>query len=629
MKAQEDYSFSGGAEAPAVAEMSGRTSGSLDEPMATPAPSFGQLILNRVKESGPLEAFRKPDGDSWKSYTWDETLEESSEIAAGLVALGVGMEDRVAIASSTRLEWVFADFGIMLSGAANTAVYPSQDKPDVQYILQDSGTTILIAENQSQADKADGDLPKLRTIILIDGEGDGDKVLSWSQLREKGKATLADYPNLIQDRVDATGPDNLATLIYTSGTTGKPKGVELTHGNWTYEAAAMDGLGVLDENDVQFLWLPLAHAFGSLLLGAHLQVGGVTVVDGRPNRIIPNLEIVKPTVMAGVPRIFEKAHASIQSRIAEEGGAKEKLFNWAFKVGRREYQKKINGESYGGWQLKLADKLVFSQVRDRLGGNMRHMVSGSAALSPEINEWFDIIGVPILEGYGLSEVCGGACISRPNSLMPGTLGQPMPGTEVKIADDGEIMIRGGGVMRAYRHRDEANEEVFGDQAPGPDRWFATGDIGVIDDAGRVKITDRKKDLVKSSNGKYIAPGALEAQLKAKCGVAGAVCVIAQDRKFASALIGLDSDAVTAWTRTNGQSNATIEQLANDDRLKNEVQNAIDELNSGLNHWETIKQFRILPKELTVDDGELTPTLKVKRNAIEQEFADIINGIYVD
>jgi long-chain acyl-CoA synthetase len=543
------------------------------------------------------------------------------------VSLGAETEDRIAIASGTRLDWIVADYGIMLSGAATTTVYPSTEKPDVQFILEDSGTTILIAEDQSQADKADGDLPRLRTIILMDGDGDGDKVLSWSQLREKGKAALADNPNLIQERVDATGPDKLATLIYTSGTTGKPKGVELTHSNWTYEASAMDALGILDKNDVQFLWLPLAHSFGKVLLGGHLQTGGITVVDGRVPKIVENLPIVRPTLMAAVPRIFEKVYAGVQSNMAEEGGVKEKLFNWAFKIGRREYDKKLNGENYGGWQLNLADKLIFSKVRERLGGNLRYMVSGSAALSAEINEWFDIVGMPILEGYGLTETSAATCVNRPESKMAGTVGQPLPGTEIKIADDGEIMVRGGGVMRAYRHRDEANEEVFGDQAPSPGRWFATGDIGVIDDAGRIKITDRKKDLVKTSGGKYIAPGAIEAQFKAKCGLAGAVCVIANERNFASALVALDPDSAAAWADKNGKAGATIEQLANDDQVKAEVQAAVDALNSGLNRWETIKQFRILPKELTIEGGELTPSLKVKRKVVEKEFADMIDGMY--
>ena len=606
----------------------GRTSGSLTEKMPTPAPSFGQLILNRVKESGPMEAFRKPAGSGWKSYTWDETLQECSELAAGLVALGAEMEHRVAIASSTRLEWVFADYAIMLSGAATTTVYPSTGEDDVAYILQDSGTELLFAEDKSQADKAlAANIERLGTIILIDGEGDGDKVISWNQLREKGKAALAENPNLIKERVDATGPDKLATLIYTSGTTGKPKGVELTHGNWTYEAAAMDALGIMDKADVQFLWLPLAHSFGKVLLGGHLQVGGVTVVDGRVPKIVENLPVIQPTLMAAVPRIFEKVYAGVQANVAEEGGVKEKLFNWAFNVGKREHAKKMNGENYGGWQLNLADKLVFSKVRARLGGNLRYMVSGSAALSAEINEWFDIVGLPILEGYGLTETSAATCVNRPESKMAGTVGQPLPGTEIKIADDGEIMVRGGGVMRCYRNREEANEEVFGDQPAGPERWFATGDIGVIDDAGRIKITDRKKDLVKTSGGKYIAPGAIEAQFKAKCGIAGAVCVIANERKFASALVALDPDSAAAWAEKNGKAGASIEQLSKDDDVKAVVQAAVDDLNSGLNRWETIKQFRILPKELSVESGELTPSLKVKRKVVEQEFSELIDNMY--
>ena len=604
-----------------------RVSGSLDEPTPTPAASFGQLILNRVKKSGPLEAFRRPAAEGWISYTWDETIGECSELAAGLITLGVQLEERVAIASSTRLEWVFADYAVMLSGAATTAIYPNTDKSDVQYILKDSGASILFAEDESQLEKAVGELPELRTVILIEGEGDGEKVLSWDQLRAKGKAALIDNPNLIQERVGQTGPHNLATLIYTSGTTGKPKGVELTHSNWTYEAVAMDALGILDETDIQFLWLPLAHSFGKVLLGAHLQVGGITVVDGRIPKIVENLPVVRPTWMAAVPRIFEKVYAGVQANMAEQGGVKAKLFNWAFKIGGREHRKKLKGQNYGGWQLDLADKLVFSQVRARLGGNLRYMVSGSAALSPDITEWFDIVGISILEGYGLTETSAATCVNRPESKLAGSVGRPMSGTEIKIADDGEIFVRGGGVMRAYRNREEANREVFGDQPPGRERWFATGDIGVIDDAGRVKITDRKKDLVKTSGGKYIAPNAIEALFKAKCSLAGAVCVVANERKFASALVALDPDAAEVWAEKNGKSGATIAQLADDDTLKAEVQTAVDELNSGLNHWETIKRFRILPKVLTTADGELTPSLKLKRKVVEHEYAELIDSMY--
>jgi len=610
----------------------GDTTGSLNDPYGTPASSFGQLILNRVKESGPQEGYRAPKGeDGWRSYTWDQVYEEAAEAAAGLVALGVNKEDRVAIASGTRIEWVFADFATMLCGGATTTVYPSTQAEDVSYILSDSGSVILIAEDQSQVDKVDrAAVPSLREIVLIDGEGDGDKVLSWEQLREKGRALLKTDPDLIQSRVDATSSDDLATLIYTSGTTGKPKGVELTHGNWTYEAAAMSSLGILTSEDVQFLWLPLAHSFGKVLVGGHLQAGGVTVIDGRIPKIVTNLPIIKPTLMAAVPRIFEKVHAGVKHQATEGGGAKASIFEWAFKVGEKAREKEAAGEKVGGLlaaQRSMADKLVFSKVRERLGGNLKFCISGSAALSSDINKWFDVVGIPILEGYGLTETSAGTTVNRPDSKKAGTVGQPLPGSEIKIAEDGEILIRGPGVMRGYRNRPEDNKEAFGDQPEGAkNRWFASGDIGVIDDAGRVKMTDRKKDLVKTSGGKYIAPGAIEAQFKAVCPLAGAVVVIANNRNFVSALVALDPDAAKNWATANGKSN-DIAALSADADVKAEIQAGVDKLNAGLNKWETIKEFRVIPEELTVEGGHLTPSLKVKRKVVEKDFQALVDGIY--
>lgn len=610
----------------------GMTTGSLNEPYPKQAPSFGQLILDRVAKGPTKEAFRAPTKDGgWRSYTWAQSLDEASEAAAGLVALGLNIEERVSIASNTRLEWIFADMAIMLAGGATTTVYPSTQPEDVNYILEDSHSRILIAEDQSQVDKVDRSAnPDLKHFVLIDGEGDGDTVLSWAQLREKGKALLAENANLIQERVDQTGPEGLATLIYTSGTTGKPKGVELTHSNWTYEGAALSALDVIQEDWVQFLWLPMAHSFGKVLMAAQMQIGFITAVDGRVPEIINNLPVVKPTFMAAVPRIFEKVHAGVNRQVQEEGGAKASIFAWAFKVGARAREKRLAGEKVGGllgMQVGLADKLVFSKVRERMGGNLKYFVSGSAALSKDINAWFDIAGLTILEGYGLTETSAGTTLNRPGNVAIGTVGQPLPGTEIRIADDGEIMIRGGGVMREYRNRPEANTEVFGDQAPGPNRWFATGDIGVIDEGGRVKITDRKKDLVKTSGGKYIAPGAIEAQFKAHCPLAGQVVIIANERNFASALVALDPDAAKQWAEANGKAGADIPTLAKDPQVVAVIQKGVDDLNGELNKWETIKQFRVIPQELTVDDGYLTPSLKVKRKVVEQNFSALVDDIY--
>jgi long-chain acyl-CoA synthetase len=612
------------------APSAGRTTGSLTEPYPTPASSFGQLILNRGTTSSGDEAFRAPTSDGeWQSFTWKQIVDEASEAAAGLVSLGLELEQRVSIASNTRLEWIMADYAIMLAGGATTTIYPSTSDDDVRYILTDSNTRILIAEDIGQAQKAAG-VASVGTIVLIDGEGDGDQILSWAQLRQLGRTALSQEPNLIQQRVEATGPDTLATLIYTSGTTGKPKGVELTHRNWTYEGAALAGLGIIQPDWVQFLWLPLAHSFGKVLLAVQLQIGFVSAIDGRVPEIVNNLPVVKPTFVAAVPRIFEKVHAGVNRQVQEEGGAKAAVFAWAFRIGERARQKRLAGEPVNGLlglQLGAADKLVFSKVRERMGGNLQYFVSGSAALSKDINAWFEIVGMPILEGYGLTETSAGTTINRPGKAMVGTVGQPLPGTEIRIADDGEIMIRGGGVMLQYRNRPEDNTEVFGDQPSGPDRWFATGDIGVIDDAGRVKITDRKKDLVKTSGGKYIAPGAIEAQFKAHCPLAGQVVIIANERNFASALVALDPDAAHTWAEGNGKPGASIEELATDADLLAAVQAGVDGLNGELNKWETIKQFRVIPQELTVADGFLTPSLKVKRKVVEERFSEMVEDIY--
>ena len=609
----------------------GRTTGSLNAPIPTPAPSVGRLYLDRVKKSANREAFRAPNYQGgWVSYTWQQSLDEVSELAAGLIALGLNLEDRVAIASSTRLEWIFADLAIMCAGGANTTVYPNTQPEDVGYIVSDSGSVMIFAEDPSQLAKIQEErdhIPDVRKVIMMTGEGDGDFSITWAQLRELGKAKLAENPNLIEETVDKTGPDGLATLIYTSGTTGRPKGVELTHSNWCYEASAMDALGVVNQDDIHFLWLPLAHSFGKVLTCAHFQVGFTTVVDGRVPEIQKNLPVVKPTIMAGVPRIFEKIYAGARAKAAAEGGAKAAIAAWAFNVGIEASKRRAAGQPVNGAlavKLNLAEKLVFSKVKEQMGGQVRYFISGSAALAKDIAQWFDGLGLMILEGYGLTETSAASCVIRPTNFMIGTIGEPLPGTEVRIADDGEILIKGPGVMRQYRNRPEDNAEAF---APG-DGWFATGDIGVIDDKGRLKITDRKKDLVKTSGGKYIAPGAIESAAKAESGLIGGIVVIANNRKYASALVSLEPDAVTAFAAANGLS-GDLAALSQDPQVNAAISAAIDSLNSKLNRWETIKQFRILPYALDPDltPDQITPSMKIKRKVVEQKNEALVDSMY--
>jgi long-chain acyl-CoA synthetase len=372
------------------------------------------------------------------------------------------------------------------------------------------------------------------------------------------------------------------------------------------------------------LWLPLAHSFGKVLIALQIQVGFVTAVDGRVDKIVENLASVQPTLMAAVPRIFEKVYARVVGTTAAEGGVKEKIFNWAFDVGGQYVDATLEGRSPSPWvsaQHALADRLVFSKVKERLGGRIRIFVSGSAALSPEIAKWFLVAGLPILEGYGLTETSAATTIMRPERMRIGTVGEPFPGTEIRIADDGEILVRGPGVMRGYRNLPDQTAEVML-----ADDWFATGDVGEIDEQGRIRITDRKKDLVKTSGGKYIAPSAIESQFKALCGLASNMVVHAEGRNYATAMITLDPDALRDYGSEHGLP-SDFAEASQSDLVKAEVSHAIEQLNGGLNRWETIKDFRILDRDFTIEDGELTPSLKVKRKVVETKFSDVFAEMY--
>jgi len=592
-------------------------------------PSMTAMLLKRVEQTPDRDAYRAPIDDGWRTWTWKETNDDVTELAAGLLALGLEPEDRVGIAANTRIEWIFAALAVAVAGGAVTTVYSSTDAPDGEFILSDSDTKLLFAENDAQVakirDRRDN-LPDLRKVILIDGEGDGDWVMSLEELRALGRELLGKDSEAVKKRAESVKPDHLATLIYTSGTTGKPKGVELLQRNWGYIGAAVEGVDILTIDDVHFLWLPMAHVFGSVLLALQLEVGFVTAVDGRVPKIVENLPIVQPTIMGAVPRIFEKVYAAVMAGGVAEGGAKAKIFKWALEVGKQYKDIELEtGKAPGGllgMKFSIADKLVMSKVRDKLGGQVRYFISGSAALAGEVAEFFNIAGMPILEGYGLTETTAATTIMRPDNIKFGTVGEPVPGTEVRIADDGEILIRGGGVMRGYHNRPDATAEVF----EHGDGWFSSGDIGVVDSMGRVKITDRKKDLVKTSGGKYIAPSAIAAQFKAISGIAGNMVVFANNRKFASAIITLDPDAAAKWATERGKP-TDVASLANDSDLLAMMQADVDKLNAGLNRWETVKKFKVLDRDLTIEDGEITPSLKVKRNVVEDHFKDLIDAMY--
>ncbi len=588
--------------------------------------TVGRQFLDRVAASAGREAYRFPVGDRWESVTWQEAGDRVRRLAAGLVSLGIQPQERVGIASSTRYEWILADLAVMCAGAATTTVYPSTMTDDVAYILADSDCRIVFAEDDTQVAKLRerrGDLPDLRQVVVFDGEVDGDWVIGLDELEQRGKDLLAEQPNVVDERVEATDGDSLATLIYTSGTTGRPKGVRLRHSSWTYEGAAVQVLDILHEDDLQFLWLPMAHSFGKVLLSTQIACGFATAIDGRVERIIDNLAVIQPTFMGAAPRIFEKAHGRIVTMQAQEGGPKEKIFHAAFAVGRKVERLKAEGTSVPlalKVQHAVFDKLVFSKIRERFGGRVRFFISGSAALNREVAEWFHVAGLLILEGYGLTESSAGTLVNHPDDYKFGAVGLPFPGTEIKIAEDGEVLVKGPGVMEGYHNQPDATAEAL------VDGWLLTGDIGEFD-GDHLRITDRKKDLFKTSGGKYVAPSVIESQFKSVCPYASQFVVHGSERNFCVALISLDPDAMAGWAEHEGKKGLSYAEIVALPEVRTMVADYVEELNLRLNRWETIKKWILLDHDLTVESGELTPSMKVKRKVVESNYREQIAALY--
>ncbi len=591
-------------------------------------PSMAVMFFDRVAKNGGNEAFRYPVGETWQSVTWKEAGDRVTNLAAGLLSLGIQPEQRVGIASGTRYEWILADLAIMASGGATTTVYPSTNAEDTAYILSDSECQVVFVEDDAQLAKLNerrSEIPTVAKVITIDGAGDGEWVITLDTLADLGEKYLVEHAGAVEAAVAAIKPDQLATLIYTSGTTGRPKGVRLRHKSWVYEGEAIAVQDILHEDDLQFLWLPMAHSFGKVLLSAQLACGFATAIDGRVDKIVDNLGVVKPTFMGAAPRIFEKAHGRIVTMQAAEGGLKEKLFNQAFKVGLEVDRLKRQGKSPGlllNLQHGLFDKLVFSKVRDRFGGRVRFFISGAAALNKDIAEWFHAAGIVILEGYGLTECSAGGFVNHPEDYKFGTVGPALPGSEVKLGDGDEVLIRGPHVMDGYHNLPEETAKTL--DAEG---WLHTGDKGALDADGFLTITGRIKELFKTSGGKYIAPPAIEASFKAICPYASQFMVFGEDRNYCVALITLDPDAMAGWAAENDMAGKSYSEIVGSDAVKAMVTDYVNQLNEKLNRWETIKKWELLDHDLTVESGELTPSMKVKRAVVQGNNQDKIDALY--
>ena len=609
--------------------MTTTTTGSTDtSSYPAPAVSLARMFYDRVAATPRAEAFRFPAETGWASLTWAQTAETVKTMAAGLLALGIQPEERVAIASATRIEWLYADLAIMCAGAATTAVYPSTGGEDVAFIISDSGTRLVFAEDQAQIAKlrAQRDhLPDVIRVVTFDGQADGEWVLSLADLQALGAKHLAGHPAAVDEAVAAVGPEHLATLIYTSGTTGRPKGVELPHRCWTYVGAGAEALGILSAGDLQYLWLPLSHAFGKMLEAVQLQIGFPTAVDGRMDKIVENLAVVRPTFMAGPPRIFEKIHAKVVQTAQEEGGIKFKVFTWAFGVGNQVSRARIQGRKPGlavQAQHALADRLVLSKVRQALGGRIRFLLSGSAALSKDIATWFHAAGLLVLEGYALTETSAAACMVLPQG----------PG------------VRGYGPA-AGRHRDQ-DRGRWGDPHPG-----SRGDARVSPPARGHRRSALRRRLVRHRGPRRDRPGRpgadhrpqerpgqdLRRQVHCPAGHRGDVqgdLPAGQPGAGARGPAQLRDRADHPGPRRAGPvgtgAGPDRHQLRRADRepaVRRYVQSSIEELNGRLNRWETVKDFRILDRDLTVEEGELTPSMKIKRKVVETKYASLLDSMY--
>jgi long-chain acyl-CoA synthetase len=602
----------------------------------TDARSFADLVRKRVAATPERHAFMYPTDPGWRTVTWAEAGERIKAIACGLRSLGLQDEQRCALLCATRYDWVVVDFGIMCGGGVTTTIYPSNTADESAYIITDAQCQVAFVENADQFAKLAerrSELTRLKKVIFIDGPAPKDPwVMTLQELEDAGRAHHAKNPGEYDAVIDRLTPQTLATLLYTSGTTGRPKGVELPHDCWLYESQAIDELDILKEDDLQYLWLPLSHSFGKVLEGALVRIGFVTAIDGRVERIVENLGEVKPTFVAAVPRVFEKVHNKVVAGAQEGGGLKYAIFKWAMSVGYEFSKIQQAGtvpEGFIAVKHKVADALVFSKLRDRFGGRLRFFISGGAPLSREIGEFFHAATILIAEGYGLTETSAASFVNAPllsGSIKFGTVGPPLPGTQVKIAkEDGEILIRGRGVMRGYHNLPDATHETLD-----ADGWLYTGDIGELDADGCLRITDRKKDLIKTSGGKYVAPQTLEGKFKAVCPYISQVLVHGNNRNFCSALITLDEESLRKWAAANGggQDRPWAELVA-EPRVVTMVQGYVNELNGTLASYETVKKFVLLPQDFTVENGMLTASLKMKRKLIEQTHKATLDGLYAE
>jgi long-chain acyl-CoA synthetase len=597
--------------------------------------TLARMFWERVERGGDRPAQLVKSGTAWAEVSSRALGEEVRELALGLLALGRQKGDAVGLLSQTRAEWVRADFAIFSAGCVTIPVYPSYPADAVAFIVKDSGAKTLFVEDTAQLAKAleaAKDMPGLESLVLVHGQAAPEvsagsrklRVLTWDKLRAEGRSARKELEPVLAQRLAAGGPDDVATIVYTSGTTGQPKGVVQTHGNHLAALAAAGQVTEVKPGDVHLLFLPLAHSFARFesFIGIHQSL--VTAFAESLEKLSDNLKEVRPHFICSVPRVFEKVYAKVLSGVEAGPPVKKKLFYWALGVGREVSRRRREGQPIGlalGVQHGAASKLVFSKLHAALGGRLRFCFSGGAPLAREIAEFFHAVGVMIIEGYGLTETCPILAANRLGRFKFGTVGLAFPGVELKIAEDGEILARGGNIAKGYFRRPEETAEVFK-----PEGWFHTGDIGEIDADGFLRITDRKKDLIKTAGGSYVAPQYIENLLKGDPFVSQAL-VYGDRRPYPVALVTLNPEELGKFARNAGLGEKPLAELARNPAIVERVRRTVDGINEKLASYAKVKRFAVLPGDFTIESGELTPTLKVKRKVVSHNYADLIESLY--
>ena len=582
--------------------------------------TIARLWDDAVRSGRAHPAYLVESAAGWSPVTWPEADERVRALANGLLARGVRKGDALGLVAQNNLEWALLDYAFGQIGAVGVPIYANSSPKDVGYLLGHSDAVGVVCEDDEQRAKVaavEDDLPRLEHVLTFD---------DLDSLEVEGRGFAESNPGALAEAAASIAEDDLFTIIYTSGTTGPPKGCMISHRNYYAMASVSDQMeSHYREDDVMLLYLPLAHNFGRLMHLSGAYVGFTIAFLPDPLRVADAMLTVRPTVLPSVPRVFEKVHTAVQARFDEATGVKRRLVDWALPIGREVSRLQAQGKPVPATlaaRHRIADRLVFSKVRERLGGRLRLPISGGAPLAPEIAEFFDAIGIRILEGYGLTECTTAASTNRPEQYRFGSVGPPLPGFEVRIADDGEILLRSETIFQGYFKDPEATAEALTE-----DGWLRTGDIGDLDDDGFLHITDRKKDILVTAGGKNVAPQNLENDLKTSKYVSQAL-VIGDRRPYVAALLTLDPDEIGRWAAAEGIEGDTA-TLAEDARVHALVQGVVDDVNRERSRYEQIKRFAILPRDFTMEEGEVTPTLKLRRRAVMQHFQAEIDALYAE